>query len=132
MAVNIDALKTELTAGHPVTGAYDADAEIATGQLNAVNRTLPHATLTATEIFNAFVPAEFTALTNAQEAQIFNLLAFGELNPFGHEAQIFIDIFDVDSTTIANLNAIRKRDVSRVEEIRLGFVRVGDVLLARA
>ena len=133
MAIDIDALRTELIAGHPDTLAYNADAEIAAGQLNAVNRTLPIATLTASEVFNAFDPTEFTALTNAEEAQIFNLLAFGELNPFGHEATIFIDVFGPDpSTTIQNLNAIRTRPVSRAEEIGLGFVKVGYVEQARA
>lgn len=32
------ALKTELTAGHPVTGAYNADDQLAADQLNALNR----------------------------------------------------------------------------------------------
>ena len=37
--MNIAALAAELTAGHPGTGAYDADLSVAAGQLNAVNRT---------------------------------------------------------------------------------------------
>lgn len=36
--MNIDALRTELSSGHPDTGPYDADAGLATDQLNADNR----------------------------------------------------------------------------------------------
>ena len=38
--MNIDNLAAELAAGHPGTGNYDQDAEIAADQLNAVNCTL--------------------------------------------------------------------------------------------
>jgi len=37
--VDLQALKTELLSGHPVTGAYDANNQLAADQLNAVNRT---------------------------------------------------------------------------------------------
>jgi len=36
--MNIDTLSTELAAGHPDTGAYDADARTAAEQINAKNR----------------------------------------------------------------------------------------------
>ena len=36
--MNIDKLKTELLGGHPDTGPYDGDAELAAVQLNVVNR----------------------------------------------------------------------------------------------
>jgi len=38
--MDYEALKTELDAGHPVTGAYDADDALAAGELNAVNVTV--------------------------------------------------------------------------------------------
>ena len=37
--MNLATLKTELDTGHPGTGAYDADAAIAAGQVNAANVT---------------------------------------------------------------------------------------------
>jgi len=37
--MNLAALKTELLAGHPDTGPYNADDTLAAGELNAVNRT---------------------------------------------------------------------------------------------
>ena len=38
MAIDYQALKSELTAGHPDTGAYNASNSIAADELNAVNR----------------------------------------------------------------------------------------------
>lgn len=38
MALDYQALKDELTAGHPDTGAYNADDALAADQLNALNR----------------------------------------------------------------------------------------------
>lgn len=38
MAIDYTALAAELTAGHPLTGAYNVDNQLAADQLNAVNR----------------------------------------------------------------------------------------------
>jgi len=38
--MDYNALKSELDAGHPDTGAYDADDALAAGELNAENRTV--------------------------------------------------------------------------------------------
>lgn len=38
MAIDYVALAAELTAGHPVTGAYNVDDALAAAELNAVNR----------------------------------------------------------------------------------------------
>ena len=48
--MDIVALAAELTAGHPVTGAYNADDALAAGELNAVNRTRSRDTVTGSEI----------------------------------------------------------------------------------
>ena len=45
-------LKTELDAGHPVTGAYDADDTLALAQCNAVNVIRDRAFLSAIVIFD--------------------------------------------------------------------------------
>lgn len=41
MAIDISKLQTELVAGHPDTGTYNADNTLATAELNAVNRPAP-------------------------------------------------------------------------------------------
>lgn len=130
--MDLVALKTELDDGHPITGAYDADDAIAADQLNAVNRTLNKTSMTASEVFNSIDQAEFTALNNAQEAQIWNVLSMGVLDPFGLEASIFTDVFGGGSTTIAKLKADRKEPGSRAEELNLGVVTPSDVANAKA
>lgn len=45
--MDIDALATELTAGHPDTGSYNADDALATAELNAVNRPAASVTIAA-------------------------------------------------------------------------------------
>lgn len=130
--MDIDLLKAELLAGHPDTGAYDTDDAVAADQLNVVNRSIDKATMTGSEVFNAIDQAEFTALNNSQEAQIWNVLSMGVLNPFGLEASIFTSLFGAGSNTITKLKADRTIAVSRAAELGLGFVKVGYVKQARA
>jgi len=125
------ALKAELVAGHPVTGAYSADNAAAAGQLNVVNRTRPKATMTGSEILQAINKTEFTALTAANKQLVWDLLHLGTLNPFGVEAALFVDAFGGGSATIAALAAARVDAVSRAEELGLGLVYPGDVENAR-
>ena len=125
------ALKAELVAGHPVTGAYSADNAAAAGQLNVVNRTRPKATMTGSEILQAINKTEFTALTVVNKQLVWDLLHLGTLNPFGVEAALFVDAFGGGSATIAALAAARVDAVSRAEELGLGLVYPGDVENAR-
>jgi len=129
---DIAALKAELSAGHPGTGAYNADDELAAGELNAVNRTKSKATMTASEIYNAVDSAGYVALTAVQQAEVWNILHMGEINPFGLEATRFTSIFGGGSTTITALASLRKDAVRRAEEIGLGFISPGHVTEARA
>jgi len=127
---DLDVLKAELIAGHPITGPYNADDNIAADELNAVNRTQNRVIMTGSEVFNAVVKAEFNALSAADQQLVWNILHLGELNPFGLESDIFIDIFGVGSATIAALQTLRKENVSRAVE--LGFGHVGPVLVIEA
>ncbi len=129
--MDITALKAELAIGHPGTGPYDSDAELAAGQLNAVNRTKNRSSMTASEVVNAFDSGEFNALTEAQQTTVWNVVHIGDINPFGIEATLLTSVFGVSSTTIENLAALRKDDVSRADEIGLGLVRPGNILEAR-
>lgn len=132
--MNLDVLKTEITDDPlvPQRGYSGmSDEAVATSLNDTIDRTLPIPTLTATEIFNAFVPADFDGLSQENKDEIWNLLAMGTLNPHGHEASKFIAIFGAGSATIDNLKAIRKRDVSRGVELGLGHVRPGNVQEAR-
>lgn len=133
------ALRSELDAGHPVTGAYDANDQIAADQLNAVNRQRNKASLTGDEIFTATSPAEYNALNSGQGNSADDQghwLAFcgrAEIDPFATaNVQFVTDLFGSGSTTLANLNTLRREDVSRAVELGLGRVNAGDVGIARA
>jgi hypothetical protein len=128
----LEDLRAELDAGHPDTGAYDANDALAADQINVVNRSVNRDTMEATEVLQAVVPAEYTVLAADKKAELFGLLGMGTLNPFGKEADLMIDIFGAGSSTIAALAVLRKRAVSRAEELGLGKVRAGTVAQARA
>ena len=130
--MDIAALKAELIAGHPDTGPYDADAVIATGQLNAVNRTRPKTSMTGSEVLNAVDAAEWGDLDAAGKQTVWDVVHLGEVNPFGVEATLLIAVFGAGSATIVALAAARQQAISRAVEIGLGHVRVGDVERARA
>lgn len=113
------ALKTELDAGHPVTGAYDADAATAAGQLNALNRTRNKGTLSGDAIFGATDGTEFAALTD-HKRDIWVSFCGKDVDPFDSANVAFVQwVFGAGSDTVTNLNALRVEAISRAEE--LGF-----------
>jgi hypothetical protein len=178
MAIDYQALKAELLAGHPVTGPYDADNQIAANQLNAVNREGPPDPLSLLQYITLerfrtgtlygrlkmlsdvrkvragnsyeFVPVPLGAgdadIVPSQEqvaaasalmryvdtdtevalslldSRIDNIL--NDLGPSGAGA-----ISAVDKTAIQGFSQNRQ---SRVQELNIGFVRVGDVEFARS
>jgi hypothetical protein len=61
---------------------------------------------------------------------VWNILHLGNINPFGIEADLMQDIFGA-STTITALQAARKENISRAEELGLGVVGAGQVEEAR-
>ncbi len=129
--MDIAALSAELIAGHPDTGPYDADAEVATDQLNLVNRTTNKDTMTASEVYNAINSTQWVALTDAARQEVWDILHFGEINPFGFEQTRFVAIFGGGSATINALAASRVNNVSRAVELGLGLIKVGYVEQAR-
>lgn len=127
---DIAKLKTELLAGHPDTGAYNADDALAAGELNAVNRTTNKTSMTGSEVMQAVVKADFVALSAGDQQQVWNILHLGTLDPFGIEADLLADIF-VGSDTVAALAAARVNNVSRAVELGIGLVGANHVELAR-
>ena len=124
------ALKTELAAGHPVTGAYDADDAVAADQLNAVNRTRNRTSMSGSEVLNAIDKTEYLALSDAMKQLVWNVLHIGQLNPFGVEATLLREVFG-SSATITALNALRVQAISRAVELGLGTVPWAHVEVAR-
>ena len=139
MAIDYVALQAELLAGHPVTGPYDADDQLAADQLNAVNRTRNREAMTGDEVFEATDQTEFQNLPNGQGnnpdsyGHWLIFCARNEINPFSSANVNFVtDLFTVGSVTLASLNNLRREDVSRAVELGFGFVHQRDVAKARA
>jgi len=126
---DIAKLKAELT-GNPNRYSEMTD-EAAAADLNTAYRERNKNSLTATEVLNAVVPAEFNALSDTVQRRIWDVLHIGDINPFGVEATLFIAAFGAGSVTIANLAKIRKEKISRAVELGLGFVYPGHVQNAR-
>lgn len=106
------------------------DAEIA-ADLNTAYRERNRTSVTGTEILNAVNKAEYNALTTANKELMWNLVSMGELNPFGIEADLFVDMFGGGSTTISQLQALRVDSISRAAELGLSDVNDGLVIEAR-
>ena len=119
MSLDYAALTAELSGGHPVTGAYDADAATAAGQLNALNIDQNRDTMTGSEVLNEIDKTEFDGKTDIQKQRVWDIMHLGELNPFGIEADMMIEIFGGGSATIAALNAARKTQISRAAQLGL-------------
>ena len=130
--MDLAALAAELTAGHPDTGAYDADSAIAATQINVVNRKKNRTSMTGSEVLNAVNAGEWVALTDAQRQTVWDVVHLGDVNPFGIEATLITNVFGGGSATITELADARKEDVSRADELGLGQVRTGTVQQARA
>lgn len=127
-------LKAELT-DDPLGRGYSAmsDQEAA-DDLNTEYRSRNRTSMTSTEVFNAIVVADFLALADGDRNTVMAIMGFGEINPFGREADVFISIFGAGSGTITALAFLRVEPISRAVEleIRLLPVRRGHVENARA
>lgn len=129
--MNIAVLKTELLAGHPSTGPYDANDVAAAAQINVVNRQRNRASMTGSEVLNAVVLSEFNALADVKQDRFMQLIGIGILNPFGREADLITSLFGGGSGTVTALASARKEDISRAVELGLGVVKLGHIQMAR-
>lgn len=129
--MSVDVLKTEISSD-PLGRGYAGmtDAEVA-DSLNASNRTRNVALLTGSEVLNAMDRTEYNAKTAGEKALVWDILHLGDLNPFGVEADLMVDVFGIGSNTITALQALRVQSISRAEE--LGVVAtVGKIQEARS
>ena len=126
------ALKAELDAGHPDTGAYSVDNATAAAELNAVNRTVPRGSMNGDEVFAATDNGEFVGLTDHKQQLWVSFTSKDIINAYDQTNIDFLDyIFGAGSTTKTTLAGLRTATASRAVEIGLGLVRVGDIEIAR-
>ena len=127
----IDIIKDEID-NDPLTRGYAGmtDEEVA-DDMNTEYRSRNLTSMTSTQVFNAVNVAEFQALADGQQNTVMQIMGFGEINPFGREADVFIAIFGAGSDTIAALAAARVVPISRGDELEVGVVKAGHVQEAR-
>lgn len=116
----------------PLTRGYSGmtDQQVA-DDMNTAYRSRNRTTMTASEIINSVNKAEYDALTVDEKGTFWDLLSIGDLNPFGVEATIMVDLFGGGSTTITTLQAQRVESITRAQELGLN-VSAGTVAEARA
>jgi hypothetical protein len=117
----VDILRDEVIAD-PLGRGYAGmtDQQVAT-DLNTVYRTTNKTSMTASDVLNAVDVTEYNALSAADQDKLWQLLAIGELNPFGIEATLVTNLFGGGSTTVTDLASLRVNNLSRAEE--LGYPR---------
>ena len=127
-------LASELLAGHPDTGAYDADSAIASQQINEPNREVERLT-TPIEASDATDADEFNALPDVDQQKWISVLAWGSINlnaGMGLATSQGIWAGAAGTITRPALIATRTHLVGRSAELLLGMVRAGDIEYARA
>ena len=119
---------TDEVVNDPLNRGYSTmtDREVA-DSLNVDDRPKNRESMTSSEIFNAIDVPEFIALADGPQANIMGLMGFGELNPFGKEADVFVAIFGGGSNTISALAVARVTQQSRADELGLRRVGTGDI-----
>jgi len=132
--MNYQALKTEIDTDALVRGyAGMTDQQVADSLNNTIDREVNIDSLTGDEVFQSTAAAAWTALTEGKKNQWLAFCGRETIDPFGPaNVQLVIDLFGVGSTTLTNLQTLRKRTVSRETELGLGNVDPGDVAQARA
>lgn len=130
------ALKAELDAGHPVTGAYDAvDDNIALTQINAVNVVRDRPTIPAAEILEFIIdnPVEWEALTTGEQTMVSMILDLNPSVPTASGASARTALVAILGTvTKAAIAAAIPETVSQSVALGFGNVILGDVQNARA
>ena len=131
--MDIVALAAELAAGHPTSGAYSADPQLAADQINAKDQTRIKASISGSELFRATSKTEFAALPAAKQSAWRETCAIQDHDPAqgGITEATVLDIFPVQGATVAALQAARNETVSRAEVLGLGVVIAADIQRAR-
>ena len=130
--MNYLVLTEEITLDPLSRGYAGMTDQEAADDLNTKYREDDVKVVSGSQILNAIDLTELNAKTDAEKAQVWNIIHIGEVNPFGVEADMLVDIFSGGSASIIALAALRKVDVSRATELGLAIVHSGTIAQARA
>ena len=150
---NLQKLRAELDAGHPVTGAYSAESEAAAEEINALNRTridpIGSAELLAwsgqassgdrpriikIEEGKANADEQCAALCITAEQMIMRDNTSLDLNLPDRVAMLnaLVAYGVLSAADKASIDALAEESISRAEELSLGSVRAGTIEQARS
>lgn len=130
--MDLVALRTELDAGHPVTGTYDTDSHLAANEINAPNivRIREIVPGPAIKTFSS----EYNNKTPAQKNQWIALLTIEGVDPNDDQLALAVidEIFGDPSVTRTAFIADRDETVAQSTAVDLGHVRANNIIEARA
>lgn len=139
MSVDLVLLKAEIdtdTLGRGYAGMTDDQVA---EDLNTEYRLRDRTAMSGDEMFNATDSGEFNALdsgsgnTADDQAHWLSFCGRDQIDPFGSaNVQFVIDLFGAGSTTVTNLNNLRRESISRAVELFNESVTTADVIQARA
>ncbi len=116
-------------AGDPLGRGYSAMTDaVLLVSLNAADRSRDRTSMTGREVKEQVDSTEYNALSDAKKQQMIELLKRDDLDMFGLDRDIMIDIFGA-STTGTNLVAARVESISRGVQIGWGVVTERDFRL---
>jgi len=112
----------------PIVRGYAAMTDLQLiASLNAKNRPRNRTRMTRRQVKKAVNVVEYKDLSDAKKQQFIELTKPDDLDLFGTDRDILIDIFGGGSTTVANLMVARVETISRGVEIKWGFVKEKDL-----
>jgi hypothetical protein len=128
-------ISVELIAGHPVTGAYDADDIVALSELKAVNIVRDRPTVPAAEILEQIIanPSEWNALTSGEQTMISMILDLNKSVPTDAASPARVALIAIlGASTVAAVGAIIPETVSQSVALWTRDIQLGDVQNGRA
>lgn len=125
-------LKNELINDPLGRGYSSMTSAAAAVSLSTVNRTRSRSVISAYEVVDAIVPAEWNILTTAEQRRIELIISAGQVNVLNANVRAaFLAAFGAGTATRTNLAALQTENISRVVELGLPAVHAGDVAYAR-
>jgi len=137
MAIDYVALRAELDAGHPVSGVYNVDDQLAADQMNVVDVVTDQEFIPSATIFDAILnnKAEWEALVADDRQWVRDILTInseeGVPTLAGTPSRTQL-IAILGTNTKAEIALAIPHTISRATELSFGKIIIGDVQNARA
>ena len=117
--MNLFDLRDELDNDPEGRGYAGMNDQQAADDLNLLRKSKNLATMTGRQAKALVDTDEYTALPDAKKQQWIGLTSSDDLDPWGFDAQVAIDVFGNPSNTLTALQAARTVAISRGHELNL-------------